>query len=134
MRWIHGRWARGTLAGAGLVLVLSSPAAATTTENFNLRTGADLVALCATDLNDPFYTAAIHMCHGFGVGVYHAVQALTAGEKMQPLFCPPAEGVSRNQAIESFVAWAANNGQNSTEPPAEFLGRFLIQEYPCGSK
>ncbi len=121
------------LALASLLSVLAAPAVATTTEDFTLQTGADLVDLCSTNPDDSLYTAAIHMCHGFGVGVYRAVRALTTSEAIQPLFCPP-EGLPRNQGFAMFLEWAKSNMQHASEPPAEFVGRFLIEAFPCSSK
>ena len=40
-------------------------------ENFVLDTTADLIALCGVDAADPNAMAAIHMCHGYFVGLVH---------------------------------------------------------------
>src|SRR5262249_31696579 len=59
------------------VLGVTSPAPAITQDEFRLRSGADVVALCSTPASDPLYTAAVHMCHGFGAGTYQTIMAMT---------------------------------------------------------
>jgi hypothetical protein len=113
---------------------LVAPAAAITEDEFRLRSGADLVALCSTPTSDPLYVAAVHMCHGFGAGTYQTLQALTRNDKLQPLVCPPDPPPSRNAVVGRFVEWAKANPQYLTDPPADLVGRFLITEYPCKPK
>jgi len=126
------KW-KGAVALGSLALAVSVPALATTKENFDLTTGADLVALCSTDTSDPLYAAAIQMCQGFGVGVYRTALALTAKDD-RPLFCPPSEGLTRNAATQSFLTWASSNKEHAGEPAVDFIGRFFIANYPCASK
>lgn len=123
-------WKRA-LAVASLLSVLSAPAAATTTtEDFILQSGAELVDLCSTKPDDPLYTAAIHMCEGFGVGVYRTILALTTNKAMEPLFCP-LKGMTRDQAFAMFREWAKSNMQHASEPAVDFIARFLIETSPC---
>lgn len=121
----------GMLWGCVVLLVAARPAAAVTQENFQLRTGNDLVALCTVDKDDPMGAAAIHMCHGFGVGAYQMIQALTRHEKMSKLVCPPNPAPSRNEAVAAFVVWAHGHTELLGNPPAEVVGRYLITSYPC---
>jgi hypothetical protein len=107
---------------------------AVTAEEFGLRTGADFAALCSTPADDPLYTAAIHMCHGFGAGTYQAILAMTRHEKLEPLFCPPEPAVSRNEAVQMFLEWAKRNPQYLGERPADVIGRFFVQQFKCSSK
>jgi hypothetical protein len=113
------------------VVVGGVPAGAVTEEAFHLRTGADLVALCSAPPEDRLHAAAVHMCHGYGAGAYQAVMALTSHEKMKPIVCPPNPRPSRNAAVRRFLEWAKANPQYQSEPAIEFLGRFLVTEYPC---
>ena len=124
----------GWLLLIGIVLGLAARADAVTEDSFKLRTGADLVALCSTPADDPLYGAAIHMCHGFGAGTYQTIQAMTRHDKLEPFFCPPDPPIARNQAFAMFVEWAKANLQYSGDPPAELIGRFLIQKFPCAAK
>ena len=112
----------------------ATPAGAITAEEFRLRSGADVVALCATPPIDPLYTAAIHMCHGFGAGIFQAIVALTRHEKLEPVVCPPEPSPSRNETVGRFLEWAKGNPQRLTEPAVEVLGRFFITEFPCRQK
>jgi hypothetical protein len=116
------------------VLGLASPGGAVTTDNFLLRSGADVVALCATPATDPLYTAAVHMCHGFGAGTYQTILAMTRHDKIAPVVCPPAPPVSRNEVVQQFLAWAKDNQRALSEPAVDALGRFFITTYPCRPK
>src|SRR5262245_54747612 len=115
-------------------LVPAAPAMAVTADDFQLRSGADLVALCSAPPSDPLYTAAIHMCHGFGAGSYQTIQAVTRHERMQPIVCPPQPQPTRNEAVARFVEWAKRNPQHLNEPPVDLLARFLVTEFPCPEK
>lgn len=118
-------------AVTGALFAPAVPARATTPEHFHLRSGADLVALCATPTDDPVYTAAIHFCHGFGSGVYQTMMALTTNEKLPPVLCPPTPPPTRNEGLAKFLAWANQHPDHQKDPPAEFLGRFLLEQFPC---
>jgi hypothetical protein len=113
------------------LLCAAAPAGAVTHEEFRLRTGADLVALCSTPSEDPLYVAAIHFCHGFGTGTYQTIRALTSHEKLEPVFCPPDPPPSRNEGLARFLEWAKANPGRLNQPPADVLGRFLVEKYPC---
>ena len=114
-----------------LVTLAATPAAAITTDEFRLRSGADFVALCATPASDPLYTAAVHMCHGFGAGTYQTIMAVTRHEKLAPVICPPQPAPSRNDVVARFLEWAKRNQDRLAEPAVEVVGRFFITEYPC---
>jgi hypothetical protein len=115
----------------GAALVFAAPAWAVTEDAFQLRTGADLVALCSTPPEDRLHAAAVHMCHGYGAGVFQAVMALTSHEKLPRVICPPNPRPSRNEAVARFLEWAKAHPQHHSEPAVEFVGRFLTAEYPC---
>lgn len=115
----------------GVLLAATLPARAVTTEQFRLRSGADLVSLCATPTDDPLYQAAIHFCHGFGSGVYQTMIALTTHEKLVPVLCPTNPPPTRNEGLARFLAWAKQHPEHQQDPPADFLGRFLLEQFPC---
>jgi hypothetical protein len=127
--------ARHTLA-AGLLLAVAAlgvgPAAAITSDEFALRSGADVLALCSTPASDPLYTAAIHMCHGFGAGTYRTILALTA--RLGPVICPPDPSPSRNEVVRRFVEWGHANPGSLAEPAVDVLARFFMTQFPCGPK
>jgi len=117
-----------------VIVGTAAVAAAITPEEFRLRSGADYVALCATPASDPLYTAAVHMCHGFGAGTYQTIAALTRHDKLEPLICPPDPVPSRNETVGRFLEWAKRNPQRLTEPAVEVVARFLVAEFPCRPK
>lgn len=120
--------------GARLLLALAalaSPAGAVQPIHFEVRDNADLVALCTTPPTDPNYVAAIHFCQGFGVGFVRYHEALKEGKDFQPLFCFP-QGVTRNQAFETYVAYSKAHPEYDTSRVADALLKFLVETYPCG--
>jgi hypothetical protein len=132
MTWSNA-YARLLLIAAA-TLGLAAPASAISIEEFRLRSGADVVALCATPATDPLYASAIHMCHGFGIGTFQTITALTRHEKLEPLICPPVPSPPRNETVGRFLEWAKRNPQRLTEPAVEVVGRFFITEFPCPPK
>jgi hypothetical protein len=114
-----------------VALALAGPASAITGDEFLLRSGADVVALCSAPASDPLYTAAIHMCHGFGAGTYQTIVAMTRHEKVEPVLCAPQPVPSRNDVVARFLEWAKQNPQHMTDPAVETLGRFFLTTYPC---
>src|SRR6266478_61496 len=96
-----------TLAWRLLVMAIlgfTTAAPAITQDEFRLRSGADVVALCSTPASDPLYTAAVHMCHGFGAGTYQTIMAMTHHEKLKPVVCPPeARRSARSPAMREWA-------------------------------
>jgi len=119
------------VAAMTVLLVGGTSVPAVTEENFQLRSGADLVALCNAPADDPLRASAIHMCHGFCAGVYQTIMAFTMRDKVQPIVCPPDPPPSRAEAIAQFVTWAKSDVQHQGERPADYVGRYLIATYPC---
>lgn len=120
-----------TTAIVAVALAVAGPASAITGDEFLLRSGADVVALCGAPASDPLYTAAIHMCHGFGAGTYQTIMAMTRHEKVEPVLCSPQPAPSRNEVVTRFLDWAKQNPQHMTDPAVETLGRFFLTTYPC---
>ncbi len=128
---------RATVAWRLLVIAIlgfTTPAPAITLDEFRLRSGADVVALCSTPASDPLYTAAVHMCHGFGAGAYQTIMAMTRHEKLKAVVCPPDPPPSRNEAVRLFVQWANDNPRYQAEPAVDFVGRFFLAQFPCNPK
>ena len=115
---------------AALLATVTSARAVTDT-NFELRNGADLIALCGVAKDDPMRSLALQMCEGYCAGVYQAILALTTHKGLQPLFCPPNPPPSRNEAIAQFVEWSKGKTQYQGDRPADFLGRFLVEVFAC---
>ena len=123
---------KATVAGllTAALLPLQSYGAASV-ESFNLRSAQDLVDLCALSADDPMAEAAHGFCYGFlsGAGSYH--RAINAGNESRPLFCLPAETVSRVEAANGYVAWSRENPQYLDEAPVDNLIRFAVATWPC---
>jgi hypothetical protein len=106
-------------------------AEAVVSDNFRVRSTADLVEICSTPANDSLYAAAISFCHGFGVGAYHYYHASVSGPTAKPFVCIPDPPPSRTEGMQMFVAWARENPQYMVEPPVETLFRWLVAKWPC---
>jgi hypothetical protein len=113
------------LAGASL------SARAATTDNFMIRSTADLVALCETQPGQENYVAAIHFCEGFASGAYQYYQAIAHHSPTSRYVCPPDPPPSRDQAIAGFVRWARTDANAMSQPAVESLFRYLGTTYPC---
>jgi hypothetical protein len=114
-----------------VVTGIAGTAHAVTEETFILKTGADLVALCAVAPEDPLRAEATHFCHGFAVGTYRTLRAVTNHRGLDPMFCPPDPPPPRTEAIAQFVVWAKQHPEFQSDPPEELLGRYLVQSFPC---
>jgi len=121
-----------SLAALWLIAASTSVRAATT-DNFMIRSTADLVALCETQPNQENYVAAIHFCQGFASGAYQYYLAVAQQSPSSRYVCPPDPPPSRNQAIAGFVAWAHANSSAMSEPAVESMFRYLGTTYPCPS-
>ena len=120
------------------VVVISAPflirsAWAVDSISFQIRNNADLVALCSTQQSDPNYVAAIHFCHGFGVGFARYHEALKEGQDFVPLFCFP-ETVTRTQALTQYVSYSKAHPEYDKESVGDVVIKFLIETYPCKAK
>jgi hypothetical protein len=113
------------------LLLAPGSALAVTPADFLLEDGEDLIALCTVSADDPYREEAIHLCHGFAIGTYRTIGAMTRHKDLEPLFCAPNPGPTRDQAIAAFVAWARKNPEHQGDPPEEYIGRYLIVEFPC---
>jgi len=118
---------------SGLILALAGFAAsavAVEPVNFEIRNNADLVALCSTKPGDPTYMAAIHFCHGFGVGFARYHDALKEGKYFEPLFCLP-QSLTRTQALTEYVRYSKSHPEYDKEAVGNVVTKFLIETYPC---
>lgn len=123
--------AMALLAGA-LALPQVAAQAAVTQDNFVNHTTADLVALCTAEPTDPLYTAAINFCHGFGEGTYSLLATAQKGNsRSNKLFCEPEPGLTRNDAVAAFVAWARAKSDRMDFSAVDGVTMFVVQTYPC---
>jgi hypothetical protein len=120
------------LAVAGMLL--ATAASATTEDNFQLQTTADLLVVCSTPVDDPLYVAAIHFCHGFIVGVHHYHDAARLGPEPRPaLFCPPDPAPSRDDIVAGWVEWSRTSPADDGDLAVESVLRYLATTHPCQS-
>ena len=109
----------------------STSVRAATTDNFMIRTTADLVALCEAQPGQDNYVAAIHFCEGFASGAYQYYLAVAQHSPTARYVGPPDPAPSRDQAIAGFLAWTHANASAMSEPAVESLFRYLGATYPC---
>lgn len=57
-------------------------------------------------------------------------EALKEGKGFTPLFCFP-EGLTRNQAIEAYVAYSKAHPEYDQEAVGDVIMKFLVDTYPC---
>lgn len=110
---------------------LPSVAGAVTNEDFEAKTTRNLINLCTTAPDDPYYEAAVHFCHGYLVGAYAYYEAVTCGPQAKRLVCFPDPAPSRNEAIEMFIDWTKAHPEYMDEKPVETQFRFLMGQWPC---
>jgi hypothetical protein len=106
-------------------------ASAVTQETFLIRYTQDLIELCSAPESDPLYAEAISFCHGYLIGAYHYQVALQADPKEKPMFCLPNPAPTRQQGIQTFVAWTKQNSQYMGEKAVDTIARFLSTQWPC---
>lgn len=122
-----------TTGGVALTAaLLARGAVAVEAINFEIRNNADLVAVCSTPPNDPDYVAAIHFCHGFGVGFNRYHDALKEGKAFQPIYCLP-EQRTRNQILGEYVRYSQAHPEYDTSTVGDAMMKFLADTYPCAS-
>jgi len=112
------------------VLPLQSYAAASV-DSFQLHSARDLVDLCSVPDDDPMSEAARGFCYGFlsGAGAYH--RTINAGANQRPLFCLPAQPLSRVEAASKYVNWSRAHPQHLGEAALDNLIRFAVATWPC---
>ncbi len=120
---------RRTLGYACAILLVGTLSmGAITQEQFTVRNGKDLIALCTPDASDPSREAALNFCIGFAVGTFRMLLQMT---KEAPVVCFPANGPSRNEAIRMFINWAQQNPQYQQDAAEDIVARFILQQWPC---
>lgn len=117
-----------------LALLLALPFSAranVTEENFVIDTTADLVALCGVDAADPNAIAAIHMCHGYFVGLHHF--HIVMGRALEgELYCmKDEERPTRDQAIAMLVEWSRAHPEHDSLEAIDGVLQWAAGTYPC---
>jgi Rap1a immunity proteins len=123
------------LATIAIITGISSGAraAAVTRDDFLIATTANLVSLCSAAESDPLYTPARNFCQGFTVGTYRLIATEEAATRSrQKLFCMPANGPTRDDAIAKFVQWASGRPKTLASSPTDGMVEYLTTQFPCG--
>ncbi len=116
---------------AALVCAAPPVLAAVGNSDFKVKTTRDLVNLCGVSDSDALHDAAMGYCLGFIDAAHDYHQSITSGELLTPITCPAPE-VTRQQAVDAFLAWAkSNQGLLDSESPINGLMRFASAEWPC---
>ena len=100
-------------------------------DNFQVRTTADLVALCSTDPSEADYPEAIAFCHGYAVGAYAYYSAGVAVDPSARYVCLPNPPPARSQAIVDFLGWIKTHPNETSAPAIDSVFRYLGEHYPC---
>lgn len=118
---------------SGVLLALCiSLADAATEDNFHVRNGRDLIALCDAKPNDGDYHLAVSFCYGFVSGAYHYHRSALAIPGFPRLACLPEKNPpSRVEFARMLVAWAQRHPEYQREPAIDMMFRFLDENWPC---
>jgi hypothetical protein len=98
--------------------------------DFQLNTAADLVDICTLDSAHSQYLEAHSFCLGYFAGGQHYHRAVTRGPDFPPIACPEP-GVTRDEAVDVFVAYMRANPQHLQDPPMEAVFRAVSAKWPC---
>lgn len=116
---------------AGLLVLPASARANVTEANFKLDTMADLVALCGVGAEDPNADSAIHMCHGYVLGLIH-MHILLGKPLNGRFFCVSDEDrPTRDEFVAKFVSWSQDHPEHSSKEAAEGVIKWVADTYPC---
>ena len=113
------------------VVATAGGAAAATPENFDFDQAGDLIALCSVQPGQPYYEAAIHSCHAYGLGAWHYYLASTSGSPAHAFVCVPEPRPGVARVAEDFAAWGRARPALHADPAVEVLFKFLTETYPC---
>ncbi|MBE7209513.1 MAG: hypothetical protein INR65_00700 [Gluconacetobacter diazotrophicus] len=132
-----------TVASVGClpIAVPAGTARAASPDAFLVRSTADLVDICQpglrsgpqSGLGDDAAAAGLAFCQGFVVGAYRVIEEVAAARPSARFFCMPSLPPTRTDAIDAFVAWARARPGQMNRVPAESIGSFLAETYPCGA-
>ena len=114
-----------------LAATAMAPCRAATPDNFAVRSGADLLAVCSTEPSDNSSSAAIGFCHGYIVGVYRVLEEIQEARPSARMFCMASTPPNRTEAIKAYVAWLGASPDELTKPPMVTIADYLTVTYPC---
>ena len=120
------------MAVVALSAMISQQGLASVTEDsFRLDTFKDLVTLCGVEASDPNADAAIHMCHGYVIGLVH-FHVLVGRALEGTVYCMADNArPSRDDAIEMLVIWSRGHPEYDSEEAIDGVLRWAAAKYPC---
>ena len=101
-----------------------------TLDDYQLRTSGDLLNICALDSSNSQYWEARGFCLGYFAGGIDLHDALAASREYPRIACP-SEGVTRDDVVETFVAYAQAHPEHLNERPMDTVFRAVIDRWPC---
>jgi len=125
---------RKLACAAFVVLLLALPTRAhakVTDENFGLDTLRDLIALCGVDAEDPYAVAAIHMCHGYMMGLVHFHIMMDRALEGRIYCMEGAKRPTRDQAIGMLVIWSRAHPEYDSLEAVDGVVQWAADTYPC---
>jgi hypothetical protein len=114
-----------------LIAVVPASGLAVTPEDFKIVNARDVADVCSVKEGDPYYTAAINFCHGYGVATFDVYQALMSRPGAKPFVCMPEPRPARSKVVADYVAWLDENPKYDNEHPTNAIFKFLVEEWPC---
>ena len=99
-------------------------------EDFELRTGQDLLDMCTLRPSHPDYPVAHAYCVGFIEGAGQLHDALAAGPNFDRLVCGP-DNVTLDDVVTVYAEFAVANPQHMKESAIDSLVRAAAAKWPC---
>ncbi len=112
-------------------IVFSAARAEVTEEHFRIDTTKDLVALCSVDASDPNAVAAIHMCHGYVMGLVHFHIMMDRALEGRIYCMEGAKRPTRDQAIGMLVIWSRGHPEYDSLEAVDGVVQWAADTYPC---
>jgi hypothetical protein len=101
-----------------------------TLDDYQLRTSADLLDICALDTVHADYWEARGFCLGYVAGGIDLHDALAVADDFPQIACP-TQGVTRNDVVEAFVSYAQAHPEHLDERPMDTVFRAVTDRWPC---
>ena len=99
-------------------------------DDYQLRTSGDLYDICTLEPTHENYAAGRGFCLGYFAGGIDLHDALAASRDYPRIACP-TQGVTRDDVVATFVAYAKAHPQYLDERPMETVFRAVIDRWPC---
>jgi hypothetical protein len=119
-------------AGGAAFALASGGVQAADLQDFEVRSTAQLAALCGAGPSDELYVEAIQFCYGYLSGAAQFHNAVVGQGGLKPLACPTEEP-NRSEFAQYFAGWARNTATPAqlAEPAVQGLARAAVAKWPC---